>query len=236
MAAKDVGVKKGIYTPLKYGQACSGFCITTSFDKKFTSPYFDMGFSNMKDGDISDTEVSCRTLGCNPDFYCFKKTQLMFKIGTENKRQFFRKEDNPRLVCKKFPFIILSYPERELGDAKKNISRPDWENFKYSKFRAGPRHWCGHRVSASHHGRSKKGLQFSSYKHIEDYQEIACKPKDSWIIEYFDREAEDFFTVKFFDKRLKISMHESGFYAYSSPYRHNEKRSWKRTKKAKQWV
>lgn len=81
-----------------------------------------------------------------------------------------------------------------------------------------PDEW--NRCDGRHFGRSMKGLQFSSYKKIEDYQIV-------------NEDNEEVLKIK--DVRLKNSRFYSGMDFFSYPNRKGSGRSWKTQKKFHQW-
>lgn len=95
-----------------------------------------------------------------------------------------------------------------------------WKNYPSFLFRydALPYHGC-RKNNHSKGGSSKKGLIFSSYKKSIDEQIL-----------------DDVCTISFKDIKRRNVYRESGMESWDSSYRNRPRRSWKRTKKRKQWM
>ena len=118
-------------------------------------------------------------------------------------------------------FYIYSYKYEHLKNVRviekpqKVIVRNEKEMYK---FRNGPvpRLWR-RRTNLNKHGNSKKGLIFSSFRNSFDEQ-------------VYDYEADDINVIKYKGKVQSTEMR------YNELDRHRPVRSWKRSKKRKQWM
>lgn len=212
-----------ILTPMKYGDKCCRTIFTMSTEYDYYCQYFDFGRTPIRLGSISDQKLSCFYFNCTPedDYYCYGSTRAMLCSQ--------KFSDERYLGCVRYPFKRFCFEDKLIKlNERKNLTFKiigAYNKVRTSEFRRTPVPKLFRWKSSGkhyHHGRSRKGLQFSSYKKIFDQQ----------VYSYEDDSKE----INYFDTRLSEKLRKSGMRDYDYPLRHQPRRSWKRTKKLKQWM
>lgn len=131
--------------------------------------------------------------------------------------------DRPKMKCSYCGYeheIPKNYFELDIIGPIEFKNKYCWKNYPSFLFRYDSLPYHGNRKNThSKHGSSKKGLIFSSYKKSIDEQIL-----------------NEEYTILFKDIKRRTVYRESGMESWDSPYRNRPRRSWKRTKKEKQWM
>lgn len=240
-----------IYFPLKYGDICVYSYFIKKIEIKYYSKIFHNGLSPIEDGDVSDF-----VLVYNKDKKKEVRTYLVAHFDYVNKLYFvpayFHKIIKASAVCFKQEIEETVYSSiREKGIFAYT------HQFKFRKDPV-PYIWRGNK-NLSRGGSSKKGLVFSSYKKsfdeqcfdydfskyytdevFGDYMLWDDYNEEEYINYNYDSDAEILNyscpTLKYHSNKIKKVYNESDMDYWNSKTRQKPKRSWKHTKKQKQWM